>query len=90
MRRWSAASRSHRFLQDLSRSAPRRSRSARCRGASPRDIVLFAPDMLERLKGGAPVRIGSSSPRRAALARISWSARCPVTAGAAVRAARQR
>jgi hydroxymethylbilane synthase len=38
------------------------------RRENPRDIVLFAPDMLERLQGGAPVRVGSSSPRRAALA----------------------
>ena len=37
------------------------------RRENPRDIVIFAPDMLERLKSGAPVRIGSSSPRRAAL-----------------------
>ncbi|MCC7460942.1 MAG: hydroxymethylbilane synthase [Gammaproteobacteria bacterium] len=34
---------------------------------NPRDLVVFAPDILEHLASGAPVRIGSSSPRRAAL-----------------------
>jgi hydroxymethylbilane synthase len=37
------------------------------RRENPRDIVVFAPDILEHLASGAPVRIGSSSPRRAAL-----------------------
>ncbi len=33
---------------------------------NPRDIVLFAADVSERIAAGAPLRIGSSSPRRAA------------------------
>jgi hydroxymethylbilane synthase len=33
---------------------------------NPRDIVLFAPDVMARLAAGAALRIGSSSPRRAA------------------------
>ncbi|MGH8252424.1 MAG: hydroxymethylbilane synthase, partial [Steroidobacteraceae bacterium] len=33
---------------------------------NPRDIVVFAADVLARLSGGAPLRIGSSSPRRQA------------------------
>jgi len=33
---------------------------------NPRDIVLFAADVPERLAGGASLRIGSSSPRRQA------------------------
>jgi hydroxymethylbilane synthase len=32
----------------------------------PRDIALFAPDVLERLAAGAALHVGSSSPRRAA------------------------
>lgn len=35
--------------------------------ANPRDIALFAPDVLERLAAGTGVRIGTSSPRRAEL-----------------------
>lgn len=34
---------------------------------NPRDIVLFAPDVAAQLAAGIPLRIGSSSPRRAAL-----------------------
>ena len=34
---------------------------------NPRDIVLFAPDVAAQLAAGLPLRIGSSSPRRAAL-----------------------
>jgi len=33
---------------------------------NPRDIVFFAPDILEHLAAGGRVRVGSSSPRRAA------------------------
>jgi hydroxymethylbilane synthase len=33
---------------------------------NPRDIVVFAADVPERLASGAPLRIGSSSPRRQA------------------------
>jgi hydroxymethylbilane synthase len=55
-------------FKDLSLERP----AALCLGAvprreNPRDIAIFAPDMLEHLKSGAPVRIGSSSPRRGAL-----------------------
>jgi porphobilinogen deaminase len=32
--------------------------------ANPRDVILFAPDVRARLEGGAPLRIGSSAPRR--------------------------
>jgi hydroxymethylbilane synthase len=31
---------------------------------NPRDVVLFAPDIIARLSSGAPVRLGTSSPRR--------------------------
>jgi hydroxymethylbilane synthase len=31
---------------------------------NPRDVVLFGPSTLERLRSGQPVRIGTSSPRR--------------------------
>jgi len=34
--------------------------------ANPRDIACFAPDALAQLERGAPLRIGSSSPRRQA------------------------
>ncbi len=34
------------------------------RRANPRDIAIFAPDALERLKAGAGLRIGTASPRR--------------------------
>lgn len=33
---------------------------------NPRDIVFFAPDILSHIAGGGRVRVGSSSPRRAA------------------------
>lgn len=36
------------------------------RRENPRDIALFAPDACERLLAGEPLRIGTSSPRRAA------------------------
>jgi hydroxymethylbilane synthase len=32
--------------------------------ANPRDIVLFAPDIIERLQAGKIIRLGTSSPRR--------------------------
>jgi hydroxymethylbilane synthase len=32
--------------------------------ANPRDVVLFAPDIIGRLQHGNPIRIGTSSPRR--------------------------
>jgi hydroxymethylbilane synthase len=35
------------------------------RREQPRDIVVFAPDVRARLAAGEPLRIGSSSPRRA-------------------------
>ena len=31
---------------------------------NPRDVVLFAPDIIGRLQSGDPVRLGTSSPRR--------------------------
>jgi len=31
---------------------------------NPRDVVLFAPDIISRLRSGAPIRVGTSSPRR--------------------------
>jgi hydroxymethylbilane synthase len=31
---------------------------------NPRDIVLFAPDILDRLRAGGEIRLGTSSPRR--------------------------
>ena len=31
---------------------------------NPRDVVLFAPDIIDRLRSGGPVRLGTSSPRR--------------------------
>jgi len=31
---------------------------------NPRDVVLFSPDIVSRLESGAPIRIGTSSPRR--------------------------
>lgn len=33
--------------------------------ANPRDVVLFRPNVLERLRCGAPLRLGTSSQRRA-------------------------
>lgn len=35
------------------------------RRAQPHDVVIFAADVGERLAGGQPLRVGSSSPRRA-------------------------
>ncbi|HEX9138692.1 MAG TPA: hypothetical protein VF848_02810, partial [Steroidobacteraceae bacterium] len=54
--------------KDLSLERP----AALCLGAvpkreNPRDIVLFAPDVAAQIAAGVPLRIGSSSPRRAAL-----------------------
>ncbi|MFT3905770.1 MAG: hydroxymethylbilane synthase [Steroidobacteraceae bacterium] len=37
------------------------------RRENPRDLVIFAPDVMQRLAEGATLRIGSSSPRRVAL-----------------------
>ncbi|MET0279621.1 MAG: hydroxymethylbilane synthase [Steroidobacteraceae bacterium] len=37
------------------------------RRANPRDFALFAPDVPHRLADGTPLRIGTSSPRRAEL-----------------------
>jgi hydroxymethylbilane synthase len=37
------------------------------RRANPRDLALFAPDVPELLAGGASLRVGTSSPRRAQL-----------------------
>jgi len=31
---------------------------------NPRDVILFATDIVDRLKNGDPIRIGTSSPRR--------------------------
>lgn len=36
------------------------------RRENPRDIVIFAPDVLDVLEGGGTLRVGSSSPRRQA------------------------
>lgn len=54
-------------FKDLSLERP----AALCMGAvprreNPRDIAFFAPDILEHLARGGRVRVGSSSPRRAA------------------------
>jgi hydroxymethylbilane synthase len=56
-------------FKDLSLDRP----AALCLGAvplreNPRDIVFFAPDILEHLSAGGRVRVGSSSPRRGAFA----------------------
>lgn len=32
--------------------------------ANPRDVVLFGPQVIEKLRRGQPIRIGTSSPRR--------------------------
>jgi len=34
------------------------------RRENPRDVVLFAPDIINRLKNRQPLRLGTSSPRR--------------------------
>ena len=54
-------------FKDLSLERP----AELCLGAvpereNPRDIIFFASDVRERLAAGAPLRIGSSSPRRQA------------------------
>jgi hydroxymethylbilane synthase len=54
-------------FKDLSLDRP----AGLCLGAvplreNPRDIVFFAPDILEHLAAGGPARVGSSSPRRGA------------------------
>jgi hydroxymethylbilane synthase len=54
-------------FKDLSLERP----AGLCLGAvpqreNPRDIVFFAPDILEHLAAGGRVRVGSSSPRRRA------------------------
>ena len=52
-------------LKDLSLERPAAlTLGAIPRRANPRDIALFAPDVLERLKAGAGLRIGTASPRR--------------------------
>lgn len=48
----------------LDRSA-RFSLAAVPRRAAPHDVVIFAPDVLERLTAGQELTVGSSSPRRA-------------------------
>src|SRR5512139_176901 len=55
-------------LKDLSLERPREFVLAAVpRRANPRDIALFAPDVPQRLAGGAGLTVGTSSPRRAEL-----------------------
>lgn len=55
-------------LKDLSLERPREFVLAAVpRRANPRDIALFAPDVMQRLAVGAGLTIGTSSPRRAQL-----------------------
>jgi len=55
-------------LKDLSLERPREFVLAAVpRRANPRDIALFAPDVMQRLTEGAGLTIGTSSPRRAEL-----------------------
>lgn len=52
-------------LKDLSLERPESlSCAAIPRRENPRDVVLFGPHVLERLKAGVPLKIGTSSPRR--------------------------
>ena len=52
-------------LKDLSLERPAAfTLAAIPKRANPRDIAIFAPDALERLKGGHGLRIGTASPRR--------------------------
>jgi len=52
-------------LKDLSLERPRElTLGAIPKRANPRDIAIFAPDALERLRGGHGLRIGTASPRR--------------------------
>ena len=52
-------------LKDLSLDRPKSLRSAATpRRANPRDVILFGPQALEKLKKGEPLKIGTSSPRR--------------------------
>jgi hydroxymethylbilane synthase len=52
-------------MKDLSLTRPRElTLAAIPRRENPRDVVLFSPDIIDRLAAGAPIRIGTSSPRR--------------------------
>ena len=52
-------------LKDLSLDRPSALRSAAIpRRANPRDVILFGPQALEKLKKGESLKIGTSSPRR--------------------------
>ena len=52
-------------MKDLSLTRPRElTLAAIPERENPRDIVLFSPDIFDRLAAGAPIRIGTSSPRR--------------------------
>jgi len=52
-------------LKDLSLDRPAAiSQVAIPERANPRDVVLFEPNILDRLSTGLPVRLGTSSPRR--------------------------
>jgi len=52
-------------MKDLGLARPREITLAAIPGReNPRDVVLFSVDILERLKTGEPIRIGTSSPRR--------------------------
>ncbi len=52
-------------MKDLSFERPREIRLAAIpQREDPRDVVLFSPDITERLRQGLPIRLGGSSPRR--------------------------
>ncbi|HTP38868.1 MAG TPA: hydroxymethylbilane synthase [Steroidobacteraceae bacterium] len=54
------------------------------RRENPRDLAVFAPDVMQRLAAGEPLRIGSSSPRRVALVPDFLQRVLPSAAGARV------
>jgi len=52
-------------MKDLSLTRPRElTLAAIPQRENPRDVVLFSSGIIERLRSGAPIRIGTSSPRR--------------------------
>lgn len=55
------------------------------RRENPRDLVIFSPDIMQRLAAGAEIRIGSSSPRRVALVPDFLQRVLPSPTGARVR-----
>jgi hydroxymethylbilane synthase len=60
------------------------------RRENPRDLAIFAPDIMQRLAAGEELRIGSSSPRRVALVPDFLQRVLPFAAGAEPVAARVR